>query len=192
MYCRDRSSTSPAGACCTRPGATIFSRPCFTRAAGRSTLALARSWIGEPLGVDIPAWTRDPQGVYLGGNNMALSPRALLRFGEMYRRGGIWQDRRVLSESWIRASWTPRTRSRFTGHSYGYGWFMASARGHRVYYAWGYGGQMLYTVPDLALTVVMTSGLTPSPDRRGHSRRLHTLFAQSIVRAAERGMRSEM
>ena len=59
----------------------------LTQASGRSTLALARDWLGEPLGIEIPPWTRDPQGFYLGGNNMMLSPRALLRFGEMYRAG---------------------------------------------------------------------------------------------------------
>ena len=59
----------------------------LTRAAGRSTLELARAWLGEPLGIDIPPWTRDPQGFYLGGNNMLLAPRALLRFGEAYRLG---------------------------------------------------------------------------------------------------------
>jgi CubicO group peptidase (beta-lactamase class C family) len=51
----------------------------LTRASGKSTLALARDWLAEPLRIDIPPWTRDPQGIYLGGNNMALSPRALLR-----------------------------------------------------------------------------------------------------------------
>ena len=55
----------------------------LTQGSQRSLLALARDWLGEPLGIVIPPWTRDPQGLYLGGNNMALSPRALLRFGEM-------------------------------------------------------------------------------------------------------------
>ncbi len=160
----------------------------LTRASGRSTLALARDWIGKPLGIDIPPWTQDPQGIYLGGNNMALAPRALLRFGELYRRGGVWGDRRVLPASWIEASWTPRTRSRFTGHSYGYGWFMASARGHRVSYAWGFGGQIIYVVPDLALTVVMTSDHTNPAGRSGYLRDLHALFVNGIVRAAERGI----
>ncbi len=160
----------------------------LTRASGRSTLALARNWIGEPLGIHIPPWTRDPQGIYLGGNNMALSPRALLSFGELYRRGGVFRERRVLPESWIQASWTPRARSRYTGHAYGYGWFIASARGHRVYYAWGYGGQMIYVVPDLALTAVMTSDLTEPSGRSGYARELHALLARGIVPAAERGV----
>jgi CubicO group peptidase (beta-lactamase class C family) len=158
----------------------------LTRAAGQSTLELARAWLGAPLGIDIPPWTRDPQGIYLGGNEMALAPRALLRFGEMYRQGGAFGGRQVLPASWIEASWTPRARSFFTGHSYGYGWFLATARGHRIFYAWGYGGQMIYVVPDLALTVVMTSDHAPAR-RDGHVRLLHALLADGIIPAAERG-----
>ena len=159
----------------------------LTRASGRSTLALARDWLGEPLGIDIPPWTRDPQGFYLGGNNMALSPRALLRFGEMYRQGGIHGRRRVLPKSWIETSWRPRVRSFFTGHAYGYGWFIARAHGHLVYYAWGYGGQMIYIVPDLGLTAVITSDPTAPSGRNGYVRELHALLADGLVPAAEHG-----
>ena len=58
----------------------------LTRASGRSTHALAREWLGEPLGIEIPPWPRDPQGIFFGGNDMLMSPRALLRFGELYRQ----------------------------------------------------------------------------------------------------------
>jgi len=159
----------------------------LTRASGRSTLALARDWLGEPLGIDIPPWTRDPQGFYLGGNNMALSPRALLRFGEMYRQRGVHEGRRVLPESWVETSWRPRVRSVFTGHAYGYGWFIARTRGHLVYYAWGYGGQMIYIVPDLGLTSVITSNPTSPSGRNGYVRKLHALLADGLVPAAELG-----
>jgi CubicO group peptidase (beta-lactamase class C family) len=157
----------------------------LTRAAGKSTLALAREWLGGPLGIEVPPWTRDPQGIYLGGNNMALAPRALLRFGEMYRQGGTYDDRRILPASWIEACWTPRTRSFFSGQDYGYGWFIARARGHRVCYGWGYGGQMLYVVPDLGLTVVMTSNDEGPSGRSGYVRELHALLADFIIPAAE-------
>ncbi|MEM7444382.1 MAG: serine hydrolase, partial [Pseudomonadota bacterium] len=129
----------------------------LAEATGQSLLSLARDWLGEPLGIEIPPWVRDPQGFYMGGNDMALSPMALLRFGEMARLSGLWQQTRVVSEDWIEQSWTPRTRSPWSGHAYGYGWFLALARGHNVAYARGYGGQMLYLVPSLDLTVVVTS-----------------------------------
>ena len=157
----------------------------LTQASGRSTLALARDWLGEPLGIDIPPWTRDPQGFYLGGNNMMLAPRALLRFGEMYREGGAWRGAQVLPQAWVEASWTPRTSSFFTGHAYGYGWFIVQARGHPVAYAWGYGGQMIYVVPDLGLTAVITSDPTAPSGRSGYVRQLHRLLADTIIPAAE-------
>ena len=91
----------------------------LTRVTRRSTLDLARDWLAEPLAIRIPPWQRDPQGIYLGGNNMLLTPRALLNFGEMYRNGGTFRGRRVLPESWVRVSWTPRTRSPFSGDLYG-------------------------------------------------------------------------
>jgi CubicO group peptidase (beta-lactamase class C family) len=158
----------------------------LTRAAGESTLALARAWLGRPLGIEIPAWTRSPEGVYMGGNEMALSPRALATFGEMYRLGGVHDGARVLPASWIEASWTPRTLSPFSRHRYGYGWFIASARGHQVFYARGYGGQMIYVVPELALTVVMTSD-PMSPGREGHVDALHALLADHVIPAAAQG-----
>jgi CubicO group peptidase (beta-lactamase class C family) len=158
----------------------------LTRASGRSTLALARDWLGDPLGIEIPPWTRDPQGFYLGGNNMLLSPRALLRLGELHRQGGAWRGGQVLPRDWVEASWTPRTSSFFTGHAYGYGWFIVRARGYPVAYAWGYGGQLIYVVPSLGLTAVITSEPTSPSGRTGHVRQLHGLLADGIIPAAER------
>jgi CubicO group peptidase (beta-lactamase class C family) len=157
----------------------------LTRASGKTTLQLAREWLGEPLDITIPAWTRDPQGIYFGGNEMALSPRALLRIGEMYRQGGRVDGRQVLPETWIEASWRPVTSSPFNGHSYGYGWFVAQAGEYAVYYAWGYGGQMLYVLPGLASTVVITSDADHPSGRDGYARVLHGLLADRIVPALE-------
>lgn len=157
----------------------------LTQASGQSLLELARDWLGAPLEIDFPPWTRDPQGFYLGGNNMLLSPLALLRFGELYRQGGLWQGRRVLGADWVEASWQPRTYSPFSRHDYGYGWFLARVSGHRIAYARGYGGQMLYLVPDLGLTVVVTSDPTRPARSRGYVGDLNALLAEDIIPAAE-------
>ncbi len=156
----------------------------LARAADRSLLALARDWLGEPLGIEIPPWTRDPQGFYMGGNEMSLSPMALFRFGEMWRRRGAWNGTRVLSEAWVEASWVPRARSPFSGHDYGYGWFLAEMAGRRVAYARGYGGQMLYVVPGLGMTVVVTSDPTRPARSEGHVGELNDLLAEEIIPAS--------
>lgn len=174
----------PGGRMLYSTGSSHLLSAILTDASRRSTLQLAQRWLGDPLGIRFAGWDRDPQGVYLGGNNMAISPRALFAFGDMMRAGGInARGERVLSEAWIKASWTPRTQSQFTGDAYGYGWFIAEAAGHPVYYAWGYGGQLLYVVPTLGLTVVMTSDPNQPSGSDGYLQQLHTLFEQEIVAA---------
>jgi CubicO group peptidase (beta-lactamase class C family) len=159
----------------------------LTKVGGQSTLALAHEWLGPVEGFRIGAWERDPQGIYLGGNQMAMSARSLLAFGELYRNGGKTADgRQIVPADWISQSWQQRTNSRFSGDEYGYGWFTRQIGGEQVHFAWGYGGQMLYIVPSLDLTVVMTSEESGSSARNGYRDLLHGLLADIIgaVRAA--------
>lgn len=176
----------PGGSMIYSTGSSHLMSAVLTRASGRSTHALAQEWLAEPLGITIPPWSRDRQGIYFGGNDMLMSPRALARFGEMIRNGGKVGESQVVPRRWIEDSWTSRGTSPWSGNGYGYGWFNAKAGGHPIHFAWGYGGQMLYIVPDLALTVVMTSDATAARDG-GHIDALHRLLAEGIVPAAETG-----
>ena len=154
----------------------------LTRLTKRSTLALARDWLGKPLGIRIPAWQKSPEGTYFGGNNMKLSPRALVAFGEMYRQKGVYNGKRVLSERWIEQSWTPRAQSPWSGDFYGLGWFMTEFDGATAYYARGFGGQFLYVIPARRLTIVMTSN--PAIHTRIDGYRYHLLALAGQIVAA--------
>lgn len=163
-------------------GSTHLLSAILTRAGGRSSLSLARDWFGPLEGFAITGWDRDPQGVYLGGNQMAMTPRSLLSFGELYRRDGLTAGgERLLPARWIAESWTPRTRSRFNGDGYGYGWFLRRIGGEEVRYGWGYGGQMVYVVPGREMTVVMTSDDSIPSARTGHRSDLHDLLARILA-----------
>ncbi len=177
----------PGGGMLYSTGSSHLLSAILTRATGRSTLELARDWLGPLDDFSIAGWERDPQGIYLGGNQMAMSARSLLAFGELYRNGGRSPDgRQLLSPEWIEASWRVRTQSRFTGDGYGYGWFQRRIGDKQVHYAWGYGGQMLYIVPALDLTVVMTSDENSPAGRTGHRDSLHELLA-AIIQAVDAG-----
>ncbi|MHB0777136.1 serine hydrolase domain-containing protein [Halomonas sp. WWR20] len=152
----------------------------LTEASGRSTLALMRDWLGEPLGIVIPPWTRDPQGIYFGGNEMGLTPRALLRLGELYRQGGEYAGERVLPAEWIERSWQPRTYSLFNQDDYGYGWYITTLADTPVYYGWGYGGQLLFVIPQRAMTIVMTSDPTPPSNGSSYLDRVKTVIGALI------------
>jgi CubicO group peptidase (beta-lactamase class C family) len=173
---------APGGRMVYSTGSSHLLSAILTRVTGRSTLALARDWLGPQDGFAIASWQRDPQGIYVGGNLMAMSPRALLAFGELYRMKGVTADgKRLISAEWIAESWKPRTQSRWTGDDYGYGWFSRSIAGQEVRYGWGYGGQMVYVVPALELTVVMTSDADAPSGRTGHRDHLHALLGEIIA-----------
>jgi CubicO group peptidase (beta-lactamase class C family) len=129
----------------------------LTKATGQSTHRYAQQKLARPLGIRLDPWRRDPQGIFLGGNQMRLSPHALVRFGELYRNGGRIGDRQIVPAAWVEASLQPLTRSPFSGQPYGYGWFITQLRGHRLFYAWGHGGQFIFVLPELELTLVTTS-----------------------------------
>jgi CubicO group peptidase (beta-lactamase class C family) len=153
----------------------------LTQAVGMPLRTYAQRHLFDPLGVEIGAWDRDPQGIYFGGNNVALSPKALLSFGKLYLDGGTVDERRVLSTEWIKASWTPRfIRSSFNGrHDYGYLWWRADFGGHSTWFAWGYGGQFLFVIPALDAVVVITGD--PDAPSRGGNEVIYTLMDEIVV-----------
>ncbi|RJL00316.1 class C beta-lactamase-related serine hydrolase [Paracoccus aestuarii] len=158
----------------------------LTRVTGRPLMQVARDWLGPIPGFRITGWDRDPQGIYLGGNQMAMSTRSLLAFGATYARDGRAGGRQVVPQGWIRDSWQPRTASIFSGQGYGYGWFIGQLGGRQVRYGWGYGGQMIYVFPATGRQRATAIAMTSDPDlpsgRTGHRDQLHRL-AGELIRA---------
>ena len=119
----------PGGRMLYSTGSTHVLGAVLAEATGLSLLEQMRQRLGDPLNVSIPSWVQDPQGRYLGGNQMGLTLDAMLRFGEMHRQGGTWNGDRVLPSDWIDRAWEPRTRSPWSGLGYGLGWFIGSEGG---------------------------------------------------------------
>ena len=157
----------------------------LSEVSGQSLLALARQRLGAPLGFDIPAWTRDPQGRYLGGNEMALTLNAMVSFGEMYRLGGQFGGAQVLSRDWVAQSLERRTQSYFSGLDYGYGWFLGQGGGVSYALARGYGGQIICIAPDIELTLAITSDPTRPARSGGYFGDLQGLLERQILPLAK-------
>ena len=153
----------------------------LTRVTGKNTWQFAQEALAKPMGISLSPWARDPQGIYFGGNEMVMTPRQMLAFGELYRNGGQVNGRQVLSKEFIEETFEPRGRSRISGREYGYGWWMRDMAGRKAYYAWGFGGQYIVLVPSLELTVVSTSAATVSEDRRDHRRTVDEIIEHLIV-----------
>ncbi len=157
----------------------------LTQATGMSTRDYAQRVLGEPLGIRVQPWTRDPKGIYFGGNNMEFTPRQMMAFGELYMNKGRANGQQVVPEEWVDLSLTPVVRStRNIERQYGYGWWMRDMAGLPTAYAWGYGGQFILLVEDLGLVVVTTSSSQPGNTRRRHIRALYNLLEDKIVQPA--------
>jgi CubicO group peptidase (beta-lactamase class C family) len=155
----------------------------LTRATGLSTRDFANRYLFGPLGTQIAGWTRDPQGYYLGGNEMNLTPRQMLRLGQLYLDGGAVDGKQLLTPAWIQDSWGEYATSPWNGHRYGLLWWSRDSGPYKVHFAWGYGGQFIFVVPQLKLVAVMTSSLTASRNGR-HNDALHRLVDEYLIPAA--------
>ncbi|MEQ1883949.1 MAG: serine hydrolase [Bryobacteraceae bacterium] len=153
----------------------------LTKVSGADTWSFAQNALGAPLGTTLAKWPRDPQGVYFGGNDMLLTPRQMVKFGELYLHQGRTGSKQVVSSKWVETSWEPRTRSLRSGHQYGYGWWITEFAGHSTKFAWGFGGQYIFVVPDLDLVVVTTSSVALGNDRREYRAELFEIVENLIV-----------
>jgi CubicO group peptidase (beta-lactamase class C family) len=153
----------------------------LTKATKKTTWQFAQETLAKPLGFTLAQWPRDPQGIYFGGNDMLMTPRQMLSFGELYLNEGQAGGRQIVSKGYIEETFEPRGRSRISGREYGYGWWIRELGGHRAYYAWGFGGQYIFVVPDLDLVVATTSSSTVAEDRRSHRRNVFDLVEYLIV-----------
>jgi CubicO group peptidase (beta-lactamase class C family) len=154
----------------------------LTIASRKSTYQFAAEVLARPLGMSLAHWTRDPQGIYLGGNEMLLTSRQMIAIGELYLNRGLARGRQVVPAAWVDASCEPRTRSRWDpDREYGYGWWIQDFAEHRACFAWGFGGQYMMVFRDLGLVVAVTSSTAAGDERRGYRRQLFDLLETHIL-----------
>jgi CubicO group peptidase (beta-lactamase class C family) len=172
----------PGGSMIYSTGSSHLLSAIITRRSRVSTYAFAERYLARPLGIDLRPWQTDPQGIFFGGNDMYLMPRDMLKIGTLLLDKGSVRGRQLVPRAWLDSSIVPRTVSPFNGNRYGYGWWIRNAQGHDVIYAWGYGGQFIFVVPDLELVIVATSDAEARREW-GHTDALHSIVEDEIVPA---------
>ena len=163
-------------------GSTHLLSAILTNATGLTTWRYANERLAKPLGFSLARWPQDPQGIFFGGNEMLMTPRQMVAFGELYLNRGRVGEQQLLSPDWIARSFVPRGRSRWgSDREYGYGWWIRALGGRNTYYAWGYGGQFIFVVPDVRLVVVTSSRSDVSRERRDHNDAIYDLVERVIL-----------
>ncbi len=118
----------------------------------------------DPAGMTSAFLEVDASGTPIGSSFVFMTARDWARFGELHRRDGVWNGRRILPEGWVRYVTTPTPPA--PEHEYGALWWLnagaASDPFRRMwprvppdaYAARGHNGQYVVVVPSAKLVVV--------------------------------------
>lgn len=100
---------------------------------------------------------------YFGGG-MLLTPRDLLKFGQLYLNKGQWNGKQIISKDWVVESFDKHVELQDVKdkNEYGYLWwhdtYLINGKAIESIEARGAGGQFIFVIPELESVVVITSG----------------------------------
>lgn len=160
-------------------GASHLLSAVINQATGLTAVDFAADKLFKPLGIDDYLWDADPQGITIGGWGLQLRPFDVAKIGYLLLNRGRWQEKQLISSTWITASsatyvdsvakpsWRHRMRRIITNLlgrqvpspaklGYGLHWWLPPFGG---YSARGYAGQALFIIPKHGLVVVYNAGL---------------------------------
>lgn len=154
----------------------------ITRASGMSTREFANRYLFDPMNIRLAGWDRDPQGYYMGGNNMAFFPRDLIKIGKLMEDMGQYNGEQLVPASWIVESVKPVTGRRTGINNYGYLWFRRNTGGFETIYAFGNGGQYIFILPEIESVITVTTRIGAG-NTRSWRRELFRILDRDIVPA---------
>lgn len=133
------------------------------RGTGQRLDEFANEALFAPLGIETFEWNRGKDGAVATASGLRLTARDLARIGEMMRADGRHDGGQVVSSQWLERCRTPQVQASY-GNKYSNQWYVSgqpvpAVNGFReAVFAMGNGGQRLYVMPSLDLTVVTYSG----------------------------------
>jgi len=114
----------------------------------------------EPLGIENPQWFTCPDGHTLGATGLFLTTEELSRIGELYLNEGVYNGERLISATYIKASYedkiiTHDPKASPNGKEYGYQVWMGQDQ--QSYRLDGKYGQYSIIFPRVKATVTITA-----------------------------------
>lgn len=167
---------------CTAGVATLGA--VLERASSMPVPAFARQQLFEPLGIERAEWQSSPTGTAMTGGGLALQSRDLLKLGQLYLDGGVWQGTRIVSEAWVQTSTQPHVRVD-EKTEYGYLWWLQTfASGGKTFASYlmsGNGGNKVAVFPELGVVAVITSTNYNTPGMHEQAERLLSDYILAAV-----------
>jgi CubicO group peptidase (beta-lactamase class C family) len=127
------------------------------KVTGKTPLEYANEKLFLPLGLSDVPWQAPANGTNFGGWGLALTPREMARFGELYRNRGLWNGEQIVPADWTDLATTPKCETPWNAQ-YGYYFWIPKLPG--FFAATGAYGQNIYINRELGLVVVFTGDLS--------------------------------
>ncbi len=116
----------------------------------------------EPMGVDRPKYIHhEHSGKPNLSTGIFMQPRDMAKFGQLYLQNGEWNGVQLVPKEWLEFSTDPVYKigdGRYYAHHWWVKDFRVNETLHKLPYAEGNGGQVIYPYKNLNLVIVMTGG----------------------------------
>lgn len=107
-------------------------------------------------------WYSDPQNTVTAGWGLTLSAYDMAKIGYMLINDGVYHDRRIVSNEWIKQMTSPRLQlgEMFGNMQYCYLWYRPY-KDKPIFAAIGDGGNIIYADPEKSISVGVTGTFKP-------------------------------
>lgn len=142
--------------------ATIAIGQALENAVGIPMADFAELNLFQPLQIQTAEWGRTPTGLPNGGSGLFLESRDMIKLGQLFVGGGLWNGQQIVSSEWIDASVAQHVVLNYALSSgYGYQWWLGrftyDGQDIEVWSTRGFGGQNIFCIPSLNLVVAFTA-----------------------------------
>ena len=129
-----------------------------TFVSGESLTDYLRPRLFEPLGIKNFFWEKSAEGIEKGGFGLYMSAESWARLGELYLGGGVFGGKRIISESWVKASTSRQIETSDEKGDFDYGYQIWVSRDGKDFLFNGMLGQNVWVIPEENMVISLNSG----------------------------------
>jgi len=139
-------------------------------AIGMKADKFLKEYLFDPLDIDDYTLHYTPMNILNTAGGSEYKSRHFLKLIQLCLNEGRWYDKQIISSNWIKKASTPKANAR---ENVDYGYFLwinpfgSTGKKYDAYYMAGNGGNKIVAIPELKLSVVLTT--TNYNNRNAHS-----------------------
>lgn len=149
---------SPGEAFNYNSGATALLARAIRRRTGKNIDEFAEEKLFAPLKIEHWEWLDDLDGEPAAHFGLRLTPRDMVKIGQLVLQSGKWNHRQVVPATWIKDMSDHQAGSRKYRHQWWLEDLSVGEQHVRVVAAYGKGGQSIFVFPQQDAVVVLTAG----------------------------------